>query len=52
MEGIIRHARTAQPQMDIVVTYFVNPGMLNQLKEGQVPMPIAAHEKVLKHYNV
>ena len=52
MEGIIRHARTAQPQMDIVVTYFVNPGMLNQLKEGQVPMPIAAHEKVLKNYNV
>ncbi len=52
MEGIIRHARTAQPEMDIVVTYFVNPGMLNQLKEGQVPIPIAAHEKVLKHYNV
>ena len=52
MEGIIRHARKAQPQMDIVVTYFVNPGMLNQLKEGKIPMPIAAHEKVLKHYNV
>ena len=52
MEGIIRHARKAQPQMDIVVTYFVNPGMLNQLKKGKIPMPIAAHEKVLKHYNV
>ena len=52
MEGIIRHARESQPQMDIVVTYFVNPGMLNQLKEGKIPMPIAAHEKVLKHYNV
>ena len=38
--------------MDIVVTYFVNPGMLNQLKEGKIPMSIAAHEKVLKHYNV
>jgi len=52
MEGIIRHARKSQPQMDIVVTYFVNPGMLNQLKEGKMPMPIAAHEKVLKYYNV
>ena len=52
MEGIIRHARTAQPKMDIVVTYFVNPRMLDQLKEGKVPMPIAAHEEVLKHYNV
>jgi lysophospholipase L1-like esterase len=52
MEGIIRHARTAQPEMDIVVTYFVNPGMLGQLKAGKVPMPIAAHEEVLKHYGV
>lgn len=52
MEGIIRHARTAQPEMDIVVTYFVNPRMLDQLREGKVPMPIAAHEEVLKHYNV
>jgi len=52
MEGIIRHARTAQPDMDIVVTYFVNPGMLGQLREGKVPVPIAAHEEVLKHYGV
>jgi hypothetical protein len=47
MEGIIRHARTVQPEMDIVVTYFVNPGMLDQLKTGKVPMPIAAHEEAL-----
>jgi|TARA_B110000116_G_C16788579_1_gene562425 lysophospholipase L1-like esterase len=52
MEGIIRHARTEQPEMDIVVTYFVNPGMLDQLKAGKIPMPIAAHEEVLKHYGV
>ena len=52
MEGIIRHARTAQPDMDIIVTYFVNPGMLSQLREGKVPVPIAAHEEVLKHYGV
>ena len=24
MEGIVRHARSAQPEMDIVVTHFVN----------------------------
>ncbi|MDC0066882.1 SGNH/GDSL hydrolase family protein [Verrucomicrobia bacterium] len=52
MEGIIRHARLAQPKMDIIVTYFVNPRMLDQLKAGKVPMPIAAHEEVLKHYNI
>jgi len=52
MEGIIRQARTAQPNMDIVVTHFVNPGMLEILRAGKMPIPMAAHEKVLKAYNV
>ena len=52
MEGIIRQARKAQPNMDIVVTHFVNPGMLEQLRSGKMPLPMAAHEKVLKAYNV
>ena len=52
MEGIIRQARTAQPNMDIVVTHFVNPGMLELLRAGKMPFPMAAHEKVLKAYNV
>ncbi|MBC8325284.1 MAG: SGNH/GDSL hydrolase family protein [Verrucomicrobia subdivision 3 bacterium] len=52
LEGIIRQARKAQPNMDIVVTHFVNPGMLAQLRAGKVPLAIAAHETVLKRYNV
>ena len=52
MEGIIRQARAAQPNMDIVVTHFVNPGMLEQLRSGKIPLPMAAHEKVLKAYDV
>jgi lysophospholipase L1-like esterase len=52
MEGILRQACTAQPHMDIVVTHFVNPGMLAQLRAGKVPLAIAAHETALKHYNV
>ena len=52
MEGIIRQARTAQPNMDIVVTHFVNAGMLAQLRAGKIPLAIAAHETVLKKYNV
>ena len=52
MEGIIRQARKAQPNMDIVVTHFVNPSMLEQLQAGKMPLPMAAHEKVLKAYNV
>ncbi|MED5585410.1 MAG: SGNH/GDSL hydrolase family protein [Verrucomicrobiota bacterium] len=52
MEGIIRQARSAQPRMDIVVTYFVNPGMLKDLQAGRMPVPMAAHEEVLKKYEV
>jgi len=52
MEGIIRQARMAQPQMDIVVTHFVNPGMLKQLQSAKMPIPMAAHEEVLKKYGV
>ena len=32
MEGILRQARRHNPQMDIVITHFVNPGMLAQLQ--------------------
>jgi len=52
MEGIIRHARTYNPNMDIVITYFVNPGMMKTINAGKTPIPIAGHEKVAKHYNV
>ena len=52
MEGIIRQARKTQPNMDIVVTHFVNPGMLEKLRLGKMPLSMAAHEKVLKAYNV
>lgn len=52
MEGILRHLRTHSPRADVVVTYFVNPGMLATLQEGKQPLPMAAHEEVLKHYDV
>ncbi|MDB5299189.1 MAG: hypothetical protein JWO87_852 [Phycisphaerales bacterium] len=52
MEGIIRHARRENPNMDIVVTYFVNEGMLKTLQEGKTPLTIDAHEAVARHYGV
>ncbi|QDU36756.1 hypothetical protein Mal4_10540 [Maioricimonas rarisocia] len=52
LEGIIRQARRHNSDCDIVVTYFVNPGMLEALQEGKTPLPIAAHETVCEHYNV
>jgi lysophospholipase L1-like esterase len=52
LEGIIRHARHVNPNMDIVVTFFVNEGMLKTLQSGQTPLTIEAHEAVAKHYSV
>ncbi|HRR35348.1 MAG TPA: SGNH/GDSL hydrolase family protein, partial [Kiritimatiellia bacterium] len=34
MEGIIRHAQQANPDLDVVMTFFVNEGMLHTLQQG------------------
>jgi len=52
LEGIIRHARRSNPDMDIVVTFFVNEGMLAKLQSGGTPLTVEAHEAVAKHYAV
>ena len=52
MEGILRQARRHNPNMDIVITYFVNPGMLAQLQSGKTPLSMRAHGDVARHYNV
>lgn len=52
MEGIIRHARLHNPSADIVITYFVNPGMLATTQQNKTPLSIAAHSAVAEHYQV
>jgi lysophospholipase L1-like esterase len=52
LEGIIRHVRAHNPRADIVITYFVNEGMLKTIEAGQVPLTIASHEEVARHYQV
>ena len=52
MEGILRHARVTNPAMDIVVTHFVNPPMLELLKQRKTPVSSGAHEAVAAHYGV
>jgi lysophospholipase L1-like esterase len=52
MEGLIRQARRHNPKIDIVITYFVNPGMLADIKAGKIPTPIAGHEQVAQHYQI
>lgn len=52
MEGIVRHARQSNPNMDIVMTYFVNESILKTFQEGKTPLTVEAHEAVAAHYGV
>ena len=37
MEGIVRHATTANPKCDVVMMYFVDPGKMEHYRAGEVP---------------
>jgi len=52
MEGIIRHALSANPMMDIIAMYFVDPDKMKTYNSGQIPEVIKNHEKVASHYQV
>ncbi len=52
MEGIVRHARTHNPNIDIVITFFVNESMLETLQQGKTPLTIQSHTKVAEHYKI
>lgn len=52
MEGIVRHAKTANPMCDIVIMHFVDPRKIENYRNGKIPEVIQLHEKVAEHYNV
>jgi len=52
MEGIVRHARLVDPEIDIVMLHFVDPGKMVLINQGKTPAVIANHEKVAAHYAV
>lgn len=52
MEGIIRHARRLNPNMDILILYFADTDKVASYKQGAVPEIIAAHETVAEHYGL
>lgn len=52
MEGILRQARMHNPNMDMVVTHFVNPPMLEMLQREETPTSSRAHERVARRYGV
>jgi lysophospholipase L1-like esterase len=52
LEGILAQAYKHNPNVDIVITFFINPGMLKQITAGKMPLSMAAHQAVAKHYEV
>ena len=52
MEGVIAQARKHNPNVDIVMTMFVNENILSQAKQGRMAASVAAHSKVAEHYDV
>lgn len=52
MEGIVRHARKLNPNIDIVIMHFVDPSKMAVYNEGKIPVVIQNHEQVAEHYKI
>jgi len=52
MEGIVRQALEANPNMDIILLHFVDPDKMREYRLGKTPDVIRSHEKVAEHYQV
>ena len=52
MEGIVRHMLLANPNVDIVMTFFVNEHLMDVYRKGEEATSIAAHRKIAEHYGV
>ena len=52
MEGIVRRARQANPDMDIVMMHFACTDKLEDYGTGKTPEVIASFDKVAEHYGV
>lgn len=51
-EGVVRHARTANPEMDIVMMHFIYDPFIPLLDKGVQPQVIMNHEGVANYYNI
>ncbi|WP_300597471.1 SGNH/GDSL hydrolase family protein [Niabella sp.] len=52
LEGIVRHALSANPAMDIVLMGFADEFKLADYQAGNIPAEITVHEAVAKHYGL
>jgi sialidase-1 len=52
LEGIIRHARSSNPAMDIVLMSFADPDKNQDYDQGRIPVEVANHERVAEYYGL
>ncbi len=52
MEGIVRHARGLNPNIDILMLYFADKGKVETYRKGETPVVIQDHEKVAAQYGI
>ncbi|MFC2087768.1 GDSL-type esterase/lipase family protein [Bacteroidota bacterium] len=52
MEGIVRHARYANPNVNIIMMHFVDPVKMETYRKDKIPEVIINHEKVAEHYSI
>ena len=52
MEGIVRHALSVNPQMDIIFLHFIYDPFIPLLDSGEIPDVILNHERVANHYHL
>ena len=52
MEGIVRHARKLNPNIDIIIMHFVDPEKMKEYDRGGIPAVIRNHEEVAEHYRI
>ncbi|MFM7845205.1 MAG: GDSL-type esterase/lipase family protein [Planctomycetota bacterium] len=52
MEGVIRRARRANPDLDIVMLHFAEPRHTADYERQRIPEVIANHEAVARHYQI
>lgn len=52
MEGIVRHALTYNPDMDIVVMAFADEDKLEAYQQGRIPVQVSVHESVAVQYHL
>lgn len=52
LEGIVRHAKRSNPEMDIIMMSFADTYKTADYARGKVPLEVFNHELVASHYNL